>query len=134
MKKFLTTLFILLLVVSCGSKGNKEKHGSGVAVPWCSEGYTDIRNELVEDLNFKVRMWDLRASYGSTIDRAEIEEMLARSSKFLSSHENTVCRGNVVNACGLGDLNCPFSMNEEVIDNKSIVNLRDKLILILAGE
>lgn len=79
-------------------------------------------------------MWDFRARLGLTIDRQEVEDLLTRTAKFLNTHENTVCRGNVIEICDLAaDFGCRFDYKEEVINNNALVDLRNKMAEILAG-
>ena len=128
----ITTLFIL---VSCGSKGNKENHGSGVTVtPWCSNTYISERNQLVSDINLKLSVWRWSTRLGTPVDREEFEDLLADTVKFLNTHENTVCRGEVMNTCDvLADPGCRFTFTEQDINNSELVKLRKKMVEILVG-
>ncbi len=133
MKKIIFLLTFIFLT-SCGSEGNKENHGSGIATPWCADSYIDERNELVDDINMKLSLWRIRSTYGGAIDQQEFEDLLARTVKFLNTHENTVCRGNVMHTCDLAtDFGCRFEFKEEVVNNTEIVSLRNRMTEILAG-
>jgi hypothetical protein len=125
---------ILIFLTACGSKGNKENYGSGIAVPWCENSYIEERNDLVQDLNLNTSLWRIRSTYGRVIDRQELEDLLARTAKFLNTHENTVCRGNVMHTCDTyADFGCQFEYKEENITNTELVNFRNTLTELLAG-
>ncbi|TNE99135.1 MAG: hypothetical protein EP326_08620 [Deltaproteobacteria bacterium] len=133
MKKLLIIIPFILLT-ACGSKGNKENHGSGIAVPWCENSYIEERNKLVQDLNLNSSLWRIRSTYGGTIDRQELEDLLARTAKFLNTHENTVCRGNVMHTCDtFADFGCQFEYKEENINNSELVSFRNTLTELLVG-
>ena len=125
---------ILIFLTACGSKGNKENYGSGIAVPWCENSYIEERNDLVQDLNLNTSLWRIRSTYGRVIDRQELEDLLARTAKFLNTHENTVCRGNVMHTCDTyADFGCQFEYKEENITNTELVNFINTLTELLAG-
>jgi len=134
MKK-LILISTLLLLVSCGSKGNKENHGSGVtSTPWCSESYIDERNDLVDDINWKIISWRMSSTLGTGVDVKEVEELLTRTVSFLNVHENTICRGNVLNTCDvLNNPGCSFDFTEEDINNSELVELRNTMVEIISG-
>lgn len=77
----------------------------------------------------------IRSTYGGAIDRQELEDLLARTAKFLNAHENIVCRGNVVHTCDtFADFGCQFEYKEENITNTEIVNFRNTLSELLVGD